>query len=184
MNPFHLALRIHQGLASRFRNISFRFLGVRINGYVWMRNISIPRQWSDITIESGVCLDDGVVLLCSSQPKPHKLTIGQNTYVNRCTMLDATERIFLGRNCMVGPYGYITDHDHAHERGRLIREQPLIGNPVNIGDDVWIGAGVVVLKGVTIGSGAVIGAGAVVSKDVPSNGIVAGVPAKSIGHRS
>ncbi|HEY8962155.1 MAG TPA: DapH/DapD/GlmU-related protein, partial [Luteolibacter sp.] len=52
-----------------------------------------------------------------------------------------------------------------------------------IGNDVWIGAGVTVLPGVHIGDGAVIAAGAVVTKDVPSNVIVAGVPAKIIRER-
>ena len=48
----------------------------------------------------------------------------------------------------------------------------------------WIGTGAVILDGVTVGKGAIIGAGAVVTKDVPANSIVAGVPAKVIRTRS
>lgn len=55
-----------------------------------------------------------------------------------------------------------------------------IAKPVTIGNDVWMGANVVVLPGVTIGDNVVIAAGAVVTKDVPSNTLVAGVPAKKI----
>lgn len=50
--------------------------------------------------------------------------------------------------------------------------------PIRIGNNVWLGANVTVLPGVTIGDNAVVAAGAVVTKDVPENMIVAGVPAK------
>ena len=56
----------------------------------------------------------------------------------------------------------------------------MLPSPVKIGNDVWIGAKATVLSGVTIGNGAVIAAGAVVTKDVPDNTVVAGVPAKII----
>ena len=52
--------------------------------------------------------------------------------------------------------------------------------PVNIGNDVWIGGNCTILPGVTIGNNVVIAAGAVVTKDVPDNSVVGGVPAKVI----
>ena len=55
---------------------------------------------------------------------------------------------------------------------------------IPVGDDVWLGAGAVVVAGVTIGEGAVIGANSVVTRDVPSNEIWAGAPARKIGERS
>jgi acetyltransferase-like isoleucine patch superfamily enzyme len=63
---------------------------------------------------------------------------------------------------------------------KLIDEQGISTAAVHIGDDVWIGANAVVLPGVTIGNHCVIAAGAVVTKDVPANSIVGGVPAKVI----
>jgi maltose O-acetyltransferase len=55
-----------------------------------------------------------------------------------------------------------------------------INRPVNIGQDVWIGTGAIILPGVTIHDGAMVAAGAVVTKDVPSNCMVGGVPARLI----
>ena len=53
-----------------------------------------------------------------------------------------------------------------------------IAKPVHIGNDVWIGGNVTILPGVTIGNNVVVAAGAVVTKDVPDNTLVGGVPAK------
>jgi acetyltransferase-like isoleucine patch superfamily enzyme len=64
------------------------------------------------------------------------------------------------------------------DTAKRIDEQGISTNPVVIGDDVWIGANAVILPGVTIGRHCVVAAGAVVTKDVPDNTVVGGVPAK------
>jgi acetyltransferase-like isoleucine patch superfamily enzyme len=181
MIPLHVIVRLSSGLASRVRNVWFRWLGVRIEGYVWMRRLSIPRQWSDITIEGPCALDDGVVLLCSGKAMDHKLVIRRGTYINRYTIIDVSSALEIGENCMIGPHCYLTDHDHSHLPGRLFRHQPLQAAPVRIGSNVWLGAGVIVLKGVTIGDNAVVAAGAVVTKNITTGTKVAGVPASVMG---
>ena len=65
---------------------------------------------------------------------------------------------------------------------KRIDQQGVSTKPVVINDDVWIGANSVILPGVTIGTHCVVAAGAVVTKDVPDNCIVAGVPARIIKH--
>jgi acetyltransferase-like isoleucine patch superfamily enzyme len=107
--------------------------------------------------------------------------IGGGTYVNRYTMFDASESIVVERNCLIGPFCYITDHDHGTQAGVPMSEQQLVGSPVRISSNVWIGAGAIILKGVTIGSGAVIAAGAVVTRDIRAYEIAAGVPARVVG---
>lgn len=168
----------------RLRVARLRLLGVKIGSRCWIRQISVPRNPWDIVIGDGAALDEGVVLLTNGQrASAPRLVIGSGTYCNRFTMFDVSERIEIGPNCMIGPFCYITDHDHEHLPGTPIRLQRLVGKPVRVGEDVWIGAGVIILKGVTVGDGAVIGAGAVVVKDVPAGAKVAGVPARFIGQR-
>src|SRR5438046_9402125 len=67
MNLLHLLVRMNHGLRSRIRNMWFRVLGVRLGGYVWMRRVSLPRTWSDVTIERGVAWDTGTVLRSSGE---------------------------------------------------------------------------------------------------------------------
>lgn len=184
MNPLHVIIRLVAAARSRLLNLWFRALGVRLTGYVWMRRVSIPRQWSDITIEASACLDDGVTLLCSGPPKHDKLVIRAGTYINRFTMLDVHERLEIGRDCLIGPGCFITDTNHGMSAGFPPAKQPCEARPTFLEDEVWLGANVVVLAGVRIGKGAVVGAGAVVSKDVAPFQVVAGVPARAIGART
>jgi acetyltransferase-like isoleucine patch superfamily enzyme len=179
------SIRYPGAVAMRLRIVRLRLLGVRIGRRCWIRRISVPRNPWDIAIDDMAALDDQVVLLTTgSRRNAPRLIIGRATYVNRFTMFDASESIEIGRNCLVGPFCYITDHDHGIGSAAPIADQPLVGSPVRIGNGVWIGAGAIILKGVTIGTGAVIGAGAVVTRDVRAHDKVAGVPAWVIGSRS
>jgi acetyltransferase-like isoleucine patch superfamily enzyme len=175
-----LILRIVVGLSSRWRNLFYRLLGVHFEGYAWLRRISVPREWSSIRLGRSVALDDGVTLIVTGSNRREKILIGAGTYVNRYSILDASYLVRIGQNCMIGPHCYITDHDHGHERGILVAEQPLKEAEVRIGDNVWIGAGAIILKGVTVGDEAVIAAGAVVTRDVQCGEVVGGVPARAL----
>ena len=94
------------------------------------------------------------------------------------TILDIRE-VYIGDHVMIGPYTLITTVGHplsALER----RDYLAYAKPVRIGNDVWIGGNVTILPGVTIGNNVVVAAGAVVTKDIPDNTLVGGVPAKKI----
>lgn len=174
-------IRYPGAIGIRLRIARLRFLGVKIGRSCWIRRIKIPRNPWDVVIQDRVCLDDGVILLSSGvrQSDP-RLVIGESTYVNRFTMFDASERIQVGANCLIGPFCYVTDHDHGNGSSMPRADQPLVSCPVSIGSNVWIGAGAIVLKGITIGDHAVIAAGAVVTHNVPAGERVAGVPARKI----
>ena len=178
-------LRVLEGLKSRWRNAYYRSLGMKLNGYIWMRSIEVPRNFDQIEIEQSCSLDRGVTLICSGESLPHpKIHIGANTYINRNTLIDASLLIAIGKECAIGPGCYITDHDHGFEAGLPPLAQPLISKQTSIGDRAWIGANVTILKGVLVGDDAVIGAGSVVTKDVPAGAIAVGVPAKVIRYRN
>lgn len=174
-------IRYPGAIASRIRITRLRLLGARVGRKCWIRRIHVPRNPWDIVIDDMVALDDEVVLLTTgTRNAGPRLRIGRSTYVNRFTMFDASASITVGAQCMIGPYCYITDHDHGVDEQGPISAQALVEAPVKVGDNVWIGAHAVILKGVSIGDNAVIGAGAVVTTDVGPNERVAGVPARRI----
>ena len=111
------------------------------------------------------------------------ITIGEGTTLGAYTFIYAALGIEIGKNCLVAPFCYFVDSNHGTRRGILIRDQPNEAIKIIIEDDVWVGAGSVITAGVRIGSGAVIGANSVVTKDIPSNAICAGAPAKVIKYR-
>lgn len=94
------------------------------------------------------------------------------------TILDIA-KVTMGNNVWIGPGTLIATVNHPlNPAGR--RKHLGIAKPVHIGNDVWIGGNATILPGVTIGNNVVVAAGAVVTKDVPDNTLVGGVPAKKI----
>lgn len=168
--------RLCAGFSSRVRIAWFRARGVRIRGRVALRAIEIPRRHRCVTLEAGAMLDRGVTLLATSDAA--RIVIGRNAYLNRHTMLDANELVEVGDEAMIGPFCYLTDHDHGFGAGAPPADGPLISAPARIGPRCWLGAHVTVLKGVTIGAGTVVGAGSVVTRSLPAGVVAVGNPAR------
>lgn len=113
--------------------------------------------------------------------------IGKNFYANfNLTILDGCP-ITIGDNVMVGPNVSLITAAHPlqyqQRNPRQIDGKTCVyeyGKPITIGNNCWLGANVTVCPGVTIGDGCVIGAGAVVTKDMPDNSLILGVPAKAV----
>lgn len=105
------------------------------------------------------------------------ITVGKNVFINMGCKFQDQGGISIGDGTLIGHNVVLATLNHAmspQERGTMIPA------PIRIGANVWIGSSAVILPGVTIGDGAVVAAGAVVTKDVPANTVVAGVPAAKL----
>ena len=168
-------------IASRSRAWCWRVRGVqfgaksKIGKRAWISNPWMLQTGTRCDLESDVSIK-----LCSENAK---LTLGDHCYVARFAQFDLVGNCFVGNHVLFATGCLVVDHNHGTDRSKRIDEQACVLRSINIGNDVWIGAHATVLPGVTIGDGAIVAANAVVTKDVPPNAIVAGVPAKIIGER-
>lgn len=123
------------------------------------------------------------VVYCGAEIRAgYNLTIGEGSIIGDNALLDARQKITIGKNVNFSSRVsiYTEDHDHGdpYFRGNCDSSYR-----VKIDDRVWIGPNVIILHSVHIGEGAVVAAGSIVTKNVPSFSIVAGIPAKVIGER-
>ncbi len=103
--------------------------------------------------------------------------IGKNVFINfDCVFLDLGG-ITIEDNVLIAPKVSLLSEGHPLSPGE---RHSLVPAPIHIKKNAWIGAGATILPGVTIGENAVVAAGAVVSKDVPANTVVGGIPSRQI----
>lgn len=105
------------------------------------------------------------------------ITVGKNVFINACCHFQDHGGVSLGDGCQIGHNVVFATLNHG-----LAPEdrQTTYPAPITLEKNVWVGSNSTILQGVTIGDNAVIAAGAVVTKDVPENTIVGGVPARII----
>ena len=101
--------------------------------------------------------------------------IGKHVFINMGCKFQDQGGIFIGDGTLIGHNVVLATLNHAKSP---MDRSTMIPAPIHIGKRVWIGSNATILPGVTIGDGAIVAAGAVVTKDVPENTIVSGVPAK------
>lgn len=117
-----------------------------------------------------------------------KLIIGRNCKIGDNVHIVANEKVIIGDNCLIASKVFISDTSHGDYSNISSDSSPdvppdernLYTKPVKIGSNVWIGENVCILLGVSIGDGCIIGANSVVNKNIPTDCIVVGVPAKVI----
>lgn len=103
------------------------------------------------------------------------ITIGKNVFINGCCHFQDQGGITLGDGCLIGHNVVFATLNHGFAPADRASLYPA---PIVLGKNVWVGSNSTLLQGIRIGDNAVIGAGSVVTKDVPANTIVGGVPAR------
>ena len=112
------------------------------------------------------------------------VSIGAKSVLGQECTISCYQHVSIGRECVIADRTMMIDFDHnTAEVERPIREQGIHKRDVRVGHNVWIGYGACILRGVTVGDNAVIGTSAVVTKNVPDDAVVGGIPARLIRMR-
>jgi acetyltransferase-like isoleucine patch superfamily enzyme len=165
-----LWLKIRYGRRFQTEGICFICPGVKfeIGRHATLR----IRRWSWVGHDSKIRVHEGEV------------SIGAKTVMGQECTISAYQHVEIGRECIIADRVMLIDFDHGVvEVERPIRLQGIYKRDVRVGSNVWMGYGSCVLRGVSIGHNSVVGANAVVTKDVPENAVVGGVPARVLRMR-
>ena len=156
----------------RWRTEGMLFLGRRLE-------LQIGRR-GQIRFGRFVWIGDGTKLRCHEGV----VEIGDKTVFGQECTVSAYQRVRIGQQCVIADRAMFIDFDHGVvEVERPIRRQGIYKRDVIVGSNVWIGYNACVLRGVRIGDNAIVGTNSVVTRDVPANAVVGGVPAKVIRMR-
>lgn len=153
---YGLASHVHGGLdvGYRLRRLAGRGLCTHVS--------TTARIAPGVTLAPGVCVREGAGVGSGSMfVGPGSVSLGA--------------RLKMGPQCM-----FITGDHPVPGPGQSFSDLEGTVKDITIEDDVFLGARVIVMPGVRIGRGSAVAAGAVVTRDVPPNTVVGGVPAKVI----
>ena len=127
-----------------------------------------------------VWIGDGTKVRCHEGT----VEIGAKTVLGQECTISAYKRVRIGEQCVIADRAMFIDFDHGVvEVERPIRTQGIYTRNVEVGSNVWIGYGACILRGVRVGDNSIVGTNSVVTKDVPANAVVAGIPARIIRMR-
>lgn len=156
----------------RWRTDGLLFLGRGLE-------LTIGRQ-ARVDFGRFVWIGDGTKIRCHEGA----VQIGAKTVMGQECTISAYRRVRIGEECVIADRAMFIDFDHGVvEVERPIRSQGIYMRDVVVGSNVWIGYGACVLRGVRVGDNSIVGTNSVVTKDVPANAVVAGIPARIIRMR-
>jgi len=179
-------------LNARYARLLWRYLWRRFltpAGWRWEtdgpvffgKNLQLQiRRGAKVRFGRFTWIGDGTKIRCHEGV----VEIGAKTVMGQECTISAYKHVRIGDECVIADRTMFIDFDHGMvEVERPIRAQGIYMRPVTIGSNCWIGYGAAFLRGVTVGDNSVIGTYAVVTKDVPANAVVAGVPARIVRMR-
>ncbi|HYC81342.1 MAG TPA: acyltransferase, partial [Solirubrobacterales bacterium] len=156
----------------RWQTDGLLFLGRRLE-------LEVGRQ-GQIRFGRFVWIGDGTKIRCHEGA----VEVGDKTVMGQECTISAYQRVRIGNECVIADRAMFIDFDHGVvEVERPIRLQGIYKRDVEVGSNVWIGYGACILRGVRVGDNAVVGTNSVVTKDVPANAVVGGVPARVLRMR-
>ena len=121
---------------------------------------------------------------CKLRVHEGEVEVGAKTVLGQECTISAFQHVSIGRECILADRVMLIDFDHGVvEVDRPIREQGIYKRDVRVGHNCWLGYGACILRGVTVGDNAIVGTSAVVTRDVPENAVVAGIPARVLRMR-
>jgi acetyltransferase-like isoleucine patch superfamily enzyme len=156
----------------RLRLDGIAFIGPKVVLQIGRRGSVALGRWSWLGHGTKIRCHEGAV------------SIGAKTVLGQECTISAYQHVSIGRECVIADRVMMIDFDHGVvEVERPIRQQGIYKREVRVGNNVWIGYGACILRGVTVGDNAIVGTSAVVTRDVPENAVVAGVPARVVRMR-
>jgi acetyltransferase-like isoleucine patch superfamily enzyme len=168
----YVARRLFTAAGWRWETTGMLFFGRRLQ-------IQIGRR-GKVRFGRFVWIGDGTKIRCHEG----EVVIGDKTVLGQECTISAYQRVRIGEQCVIADRAMFIDFDHGMaETERPIRTQGIYKRDVDVGSNVWIGYGACVLRGVRVGDNAVIGTSSVVTRDVPANAVVGGIPAQIIRMR-
>ena len=182
----------HRMLTPAYARLALRYAGRRLltpAGWRWQTDgllflgrrleIQIGKRG---TVRFGrfVWIGDGSKIRCHEG----EVIIGAKTVLGQECTISAYQHVRIGEQCVIADRAMFIDFDHGVvEVERPIRVQGIYSRECLIGSNVWVGYGACVLRGVQVGDNAIVGTNSVVTRNVPANAVVGGVPAKVIRMR-
>jgi acetyltransferase-like isoleucine patch superfamily enzyme len=168
----YLWRRLFTSAGRRWRTSGMLFLGRRLE-------LQIGRR-GEIRFGRFVWIGDGTKIRCHEGV----VEIGDKTVLGQECTISAYQRVRIGEQCVIADRAMFIDFDHGVvDVERPIRQQGIYKRDTIVGSNVWIGYGACILRGVRVGDNSIVGTNSVVTKDVPANAVVGGVPAKVIRMR-